>query len=66
MSRSGLQLAVRHLGDGPTRKIAAAIFSLLACLLAINGVAAKEFPAVGGAVMPRFAIPVLPINSWSA
>jgi hypothetical protein len=49
MSRFGLQLAVRHFGDGPTRKIAAAIFSLLACPLAINGVAAKDFPPVGGA-----------------
>jgi uncharacterized protein YkwD len=48
MLRSGLQLAARHLGDGPTREIAAATFSLLVSLLAINGVAAKDFEPVGG------------------
>jgi uncharacterized protein YkwD len=49
MSRSGLPLAVRHFGDGSIRKVAVAILSLLACPLAIDGVAATEFPPIGGA-----------------
>src|SRR5882672_1271222 len=63
MSRSGLQLAVRHFGDGLTRKIAAAIFSLLAGPLASNSVAAKDFPAVGGGGDASFRDPC-PANQF--
>jgi hypothetical protein len=49
MSQSGLQRTPWHFGDTLSRSVAAAIVPVLACLLATNGVAAKEFPPVGGA-----------------
>jgi hypothetical protein len=48
MSQSGLQRTPRHFGDALSRNVAAAIVPALACLLATNGVAAKDFPPVGG------------------
>jgi hypothetical protein len=42
-----VQLAIRHFGKDLTRAIAAVGVSLLACLLASDRVAAKEFPPVG-------------------
>jgi hypothetical protein len=47
MAHSGVQLAIRYFGKDLTRAIAAMSVSLLACLLASDGVAAKEFPPFG-------------------
>jgi hypothetical protein len=47
MAQSRMQLAIRHFGKGPIQAIAAVIIPLLTSFVAVDGVAAKEFPPFG-------------------